>query len=66
MGEGDVLMIRKGLVVSCQALEGNPLRDPAIMAIMAKAAEMGGACAIRANGADDERRFNAHRRGPEY
>ncbi|MGQ9631649.1 MAG: N-acetylmannosamine-6-phosphate 2-epimerase [bacterium] len=52
----DVLSkLRGGLVVSCQALEGNPLRGPAFMAAMAKAAEQGGACGIRANGAEDIR-----------
>ena len=43
----------KGLIVSCQALEGNPLRDSVILAHMAKAAELGGASAIRANGVED-------------
>ena len=44
-----------GLIVSCQALAGNPLRDSRMMAHMAKAAELGGARAIRANGAEDIR-----------
>jgi len=43
----------KGLIVSCQALEGNPLRDSNILAHLAKAAEIGGASAIRANGVED-------------
>lgn len=42
-----------GLVVSCQARPDNPLHGPALMAIMARAAVLGGACGIRANGADD-------------
>lgn len=37
------------LVVSCQALENEPLHDPYIMARMARAAEEGGAAGIRAN-----------------
>ncbi len=45
--------LEKGLIVSCQALEGEPLHSPFIMAKMAKATEMGGAVAIRANGYDD-------------
>ncbi|HEX3318208.1 MAG TPA: putative N-acetylmannosamine-6-phosphate 2-epimerase [Solirubrobacteraceae bacterium] len=45
--------MRGGLVVSVQAPPGSPLRDPAHMAAMARAAEAGGACAIRANGARD-------------
>lgn len=43
----------KGLIVSCQALEGNPLRDAYVLARLAKAAEIGGAVAIRANGVED-------------
>jgi len=42
-----------GLVVSCQAREGNPLHGPSFMAAMAQAAVLGGAVGIRANGADD-------------
>ena len=41
------------LVVSCQAVPGNPLYGPAGMALMAQAAEAGGAGAIRANGPAD-------------
>ncbi|MEQ2129733.1 N-acetylmannosamine-6-phosphate 2-epimerase [Caldanaerobacter subterraneus KAk] len=40
-------------MVSCQALEGEPLHSSFIMAKMAKAAEIGGAVAIRANGYED-------------
>lgn len=47
------MMFPTGVIVSCQALEGNPLRDSRIMTVMAQAAEMGGAQAIRANGVDD-------------
>ena len=43
----------KALVISCQALEGEPLYGPEIMAAMARAAEMGGAFGIRANGVGD-------------
>ena len=46
-------MFPKGLIVSSQALEGNPLRDSETLAIMAEAAEIGGASAIRANGVED-------------
>ncbi|MGF7396391.1 N-acetylmannosamine-6-phosphate 2-epimerase [Thermoanaerobacterium thermosaccharolyticum] len=45
--------IKNGLIVSCQALSDEPLHSPLIMAKMAKAAEMGGAVAIRANGFED-------------
>ena len=45
--------IPKGLIVSSQALDGNPMKDPKMLAAMAKAAELGGAVSIRANGADN-------------
>ena len=41
------------LVVSCQAGPDNPLHGPTGMALMARAAEAGGAGAIRANGPED-------------
>jgi len=46
-------MLPRGLIVSCQAYEGDPLFGSAIMAAMARAAQLGGAVAIRANGPDD-------------
>ena len=42
-----------GLIVSCQALEHEPLHGPWLMAGMAWAAKIGGAAGIRANGAQD-------------
>lgn len=45
--------IYKGLIVSCQALEGEPLYGRDIMAKMAIAAKDGGAVGIRANYAQD-------------
>ncbi|QDP95385.1 N-acetylmannosamine-6-phosphate 2-epimerase [Microlunatus elymi] len=47
--------LRGGLVVSCQAYPGEPLRSPEIMSRMAQAAVLGGAVAIRAQGPDDIR-----------
>lgn len=44
---------RGGLVVSCQAPEDSPLRNPTIMAAMARAAAMAGAVGIRVNGPGD-------------
>ncbi|WP_142825900.1 N-acetylmannosamine-6-phosphate 2-epimerase [Planococcus soli] len=41
------------LIVSCQALENEPLHDPYIMGKMALAAKMGGAEGIRANTVKD-------------
>ncbi len=50
---GIIGTLQKGLIVSCQAKLGNPLRNPQVMAAMAQAAEVGGAVGIRANGAED-------------
>jgi N-acylglucosamine-6-phosphate 2-epimerase len=44
-----------GLVVSCQAPEGHPLRDAATIARLARCAELGGAAALRINSAEDIR-----------
>ena len=41
------------LIVSCQALENEPLHSDFIMGRMALAAKMGGACGIRANSVVD-------------
>lgn len=45
--------IQGGLIVSCQALEDEPLHGGDTMAKMALAAEQGGAAGIRANGVHD-------------
>lgn len=42
--------VRSGIIVSCQALEGEPLHGPMFMAAMARAAKLGGAVGIRTNG----------------
>ncbi|WRS30654.1 N-acetylmannosamine-6-phosphate 2-epimerase [Actinomycetaceae bacterium MB13-C1-2] len=44
-----------GLVVSCQALDGSPMRDSYVMAKVAEAALMGGAVGLRVNGPEDIR-----------
>lgn len=41
------------LIVSCQALEDEPLHGPMFMAAMARAAKLGGAGAIRTNGVQE-------------
>ncbi len=51
--------IHAGLIVSCQAPEGSPLRHPVHMAAMAQAAEMAGAVGIRANGPEFVRAIRA-------
>lgn len=47
--------LQGGLIVSCQALPGEPLCGPDFMAAMAAAAVSGGADGLRANGAADIR-----------
>ena len=47
------MIFPKGLIVSCQAYEGDPLFGAHIMAAMAVAAEEGGAVGIRANSPAD-------------
>ncbi len=44
-----------GLIVSCQALPGSPLKGPQFMAAMAEAAVLGGCSAVRVNGPADIR-----------
>jgi N-acylglucosamine-6-phosphate 2-epimerase len=51
--DGILRGLRGGLVVSCQAPPGDPLHGPTIMAAMARAAVLGGAVGIRANGLAD-------------
>jgi len=45
--------LKGGIIVSCQALEHEPLHSSYIMSKMAYAAEIGGAIAIRANSYED-------------
>lgn len=45
--------IKGKLIVSCQALESEPLHSSYIMSRMAYAAKLGGACGIRANTVED-------------
>jgi N-acylglucosamine-6-phosphate 2-epimerase len=51
--------VRHQMIVSCQALPGEPLHGAEIMARLALAAQQGGAKAIRANGSDDIRAIRA-------
>ncbi len=45
--------LRNQIIISCQAGPDEPLHGSQYMAAMARAAEMGGAAGIRANGAAD-------------
>ncbi len=47
--------LARGLIVSCQARVGHPLRSPTIIAALARAACAGGAVAVRISGEDDIR-----------
>lgn len=47
--------LRGGLVVSCQAPDGHPLRRTSVIALLAECAERGGACGVRVNHPDDVR-----------
>lgn len=53
MGDSYFQQIHGGLIVSCQALEDEPLHGGDTMAKMALAAEQGGAIGIRANSVHD-------------
>lgn len=52
--------IKGKLVVSCQALEDEPLHGSEIMKKMADAAKRGGAAGIRANGVEDIRAIKSY------
>lgn len=48
-----IAQLAGGLIVSCQAYPGEPMRNPETMAQIARAAEIGGARAIRCQGLSD-------------
>ncbi|MEU7892457.1 putative N-acetylmannosamine-6-phosphate 2-epimerase [Nonomuraea sp. NPDC049152] len=52
---GSLTAIRGGLVVSCQAPDGHPLRRTSVIALLAECAERGGAVGLRVNHPDDVR-----------
>lgn len=66
MTDGSVLLdkIRHGLIVSCQAYPGEPMRNPVVMTAVAQAALQGGAVGIRAQGLDDIRMIRDHTSAP--
>ncbi|MBC1411532.1 N-acetylmannosamine-6-phosphate 2-epimerase [Listeria welshimeri] len=55
----NISVLKGQLIVSCQALEDEPLHSSAIMARMALAAKEGGAKGIRANSPEDIRAIKA-------
>ncbi|MGW9630312.1 N-acetylmannosamine-6-phosphate 2-epimerase [Agromyces sp. NPDC055520] len=55
MTDLDLSRLRGGLIVSCQAYPGEPMRHPETMAQIAESAARGGAVAIRAQGIADVR-----------
>ncbi|WP_120339254.1 N-acetylmannosamine-6-phosphate 2-epimerase [Cryobacterium soli] len=48
-------LLTGGLIVSCQAYPGEPMRDPSTMAQIARAAVLGGAVSVRLQGIADIR-----------
>lgn len=48
-----LLQVRGGLIVSCQALDGEPLHGPMLVAALARAVALGGAVGIRTNGVEE-------------
>lgn len=55
MSTSPLELLKGGLIVSCQAYPGEPMRHAETMAQMAEAAVIGGAVGIRAQGIDDVR-----------
>ncbi|MGM7680336.1 N-acetylmannosamine-6-phosphate 2-epimerase [Microbacterium sp. A94] len=53
MKRGVLEALAGALIVSCQAYPGEPMRNPATMAQIARAAVIGGAAGIRLQGVDD-------------
>lgn len=51
---------KNGLIVSCQNEGDDPFNNPEYLAKFAKTAEMGGACAIRAEGFENIKAIRAH------
>lgn len=50
MKENNNIIKKYGLIVSCQAEDDDPFNNPEGVSLFAKAAELGGACAIRSEG----------------
>jgi putative N-acetylmannosamine-6-phosphate epimerase len=59
-----VASLRHGLIVSCQPKPDSPFKGPQAMALFARSAELGGACAVRAEGAPAIRAIHASTRLP--
>ncbi len=59
-----IARLRGRLIVSCQAPPSSPLHDPYVIARMARAAEQGGAAAVRIDSPDHIRAVRAMCTGP--
>jgi N-acylglucosamine-6-phosphate 2-epimerase len=57
--QGLLEKLRGGLIVSCQAEGDDPFNQPEFIALFARAAEMGGAAAIRAREPENIRAVHA-------
>lgn len=51
--ENSIAKLKHGLIVSCQAEEGDPFNQPDLLAKFAEAAQLGGAVGIRAQGVEN-------------
>jgi N-acylglucosamine-6-phosphate 2-epimerase len=60
----DLETLRGRLIVSCQAPDGSPLRDPGIIAAIAEAATIAGAAAVRINSVEHVAAVRARVRVP--
>lgn len=56
---GVIATLRGGLVVSCQAPPGHPMRESSVIARLAQCAAIGGAVGVRVNGPADTRAVKA-------
>ena len=63
-GQDPAAILPRGLIVSCQAEEGSPFNAPQFIAAFAKAAELGGAVAVRVRDPENVRAVAAVTRLP--
>lgn len=58
MGKNVIKELQGGIIISCQAVLGDPTYGSSFMATFAEAAALGGAVGIRANSAEDVKAIN--------